>query len=48
MSAMSAPLLAVVNTFWMMRPYSSPRVFVQVSSAINSTPTSCVVESESA
>ncbi len=40
--------MAVVKTFWMTRPYSRPRVLVQVSSAINSRPTSCAVDSESA
>src|SRR6266853_4314200 len=39
-SPTTAPIFAVVNTFWTMRPYSRPRVLVQVSSAISSTPTS--------
>ena len=32
----SAPVFAVVKTFWMIWPYSRPRVLVQVSSAISS------------
>ena len=45
---MSAPVFAVVKTFWMILPYSRPRVFIHVSSAIITMPTSCAVESESA
>ena len=48
MSAMSAPVLATVKMFWTMRPYSMPRVLVQVSSAINATATTCAVDSDSA
>ena len=44
----SAPVFAVVKTFWMILPYSRPRVFVHVRSAISTMPTSCVVESDSA
>src|SRR3954469_4964161 len=44
----SAPVLAVVNTFWTIFPYSRPRVFVQVRNAIITRPTSCVVDSDSA
>ena len=47
-SPTSAPVLAVVKTFWMIFPYSRPRVFVHVRSAIITMPTSCVVDSESA
>ena len=32
----SAPVFAVVKMFWMIRPYSRPRVLVHVSSAISS------------
>ena len=32
----SAPVFAVVKTFWMILPYSRPRVLVHVSSAISS------------
>ena len=35
-SPSSAPVLAVVKTFWMILPYSRPRVLVHVSSAISS------------
>ena len=48
MSAMSAPVLATVKMFWTMRPYSMPRVLVQVSNAINATATTCAVDSDSA
>ena len=48
MSATSAPVLAVVNTFCIELPYSRPRVLVHVSSAMSSMPRSCAVESETA
>ena len=44
----SAPVLAVVKTFWMILPYWRPRVLVHVRSAISRMATICVVESESA
>ena len=47
-SASSAPVLAVVKTFWMSLPQSRPRVFVHVSSATSRMPSSCTVESETA
>ena len=47
-SPASAPVFAVVKTFWMILPYSRPRVFVHVSSAISSMPTAWVVESDNA
>jgi hypothetical protein len=47
-SPSSAPVFAVVKTFWMIFPYCSPRVLVHVSSAIITMPTSCVVDNDSA
>ena len=47
-SAASAPVFAVVKTFWTNLPYSSPRVLVHVRSAIRTQPTSCAVESDTA
>ena len=48
MSAASAPVFAVVKTFWTTLPYWRPRVLVQVSRAMSSRPTSCAVESDTA
>ena len=48
LNAASAPVFAVVKTFWMIFPYSRPRVFVHVSSAIRRMATSCAVESDRA
>ena len=48
MSKRSAPVLAVVKTFWMIFPYSRPRVLVHVNSAINRIATTCVVDSDTA
>ena len=48
MSPSSAPVFVVVNTFWMMRPYSRPRVFVQVRNGMSTMPTSCVVDNDNA
>ncbi len=44
----SAPVFASKKMFWMILPYSRPRVFVQVRSAMSRQPTSCVVDSDSA
>ena len=44
----SAATLAVVNPFCTYFPYSSPRVFVYVSSAITRIAVNCAVESERA
>jgi hypothetical protein len=48
MSAPSAAVLAVVNRFCTILPYSRPRELAHVSSAITAMPTSCAVESEMA
>ena len=48
MSAMSAPVFAVVNTFWTSLPRLNPRVFMNVSSAIIARPMNWAVESEKA
>ena len=47
-SPTTAPILAVVKTFWTILPYSRPRVLVHVSSAMSRMPTSWAVESDSA
>jgi hypothetical protein len=47
-SPTSAPVLAVVNTFCTIFPYSRPRVFVHVRSAMRPMPASCAVDSEMA
>ncbi len=46
--ASTAPVLAVVKTFWMTLPTSSPRVLVHVRNAMRRTPTNCAVESDTA
>jgi hypothetical protein len=48
MSPMTAPVFAVVKTFWMILPYWRPRVLVHVRSAIIRMPTNCVVDSDTA
>ena len=45
-NAMSAPVFAVVKTFWTSLPRLSPRVFMKVRSAIIASPRNCAVESE--
>ena len=47
-SAMSAPVFAVVKTFWTSLPSFRPRVFMNVRSAIMARPTAWAVESDSA
>ena len=44
----SAPVFAVVKTFWMIFPYSRPRVLVHDRNAMMTVATTCVVESDSA
>src|SRR5262249_59336749 len=43
-TAASAAVLAKVNVFWTILPTSSPRVLVQVKSAINAMATNCSVD----
>ena len=47
-NASSAPVFAVVKTFWISLPTSKPRVFVNVKNPMSARPTSCAVESDSA
>jgi hypothetical protein len=48
MSAIRAPVFAVVKTFWTSLPRLNPRVFMKVRSAIIASPMNCAVESEKA
>ena len=48
MSAMSAPVFAVVKTFCTILPSFRPRVFMKVRSAMSARPIAWAVESESA
>src|SRR5438552_7699101 len=47
-SPSSAPVFAVVNTFWMIRPYSTPRVLAQGKGGRSTGPTSSVADNVSA
>jgi hypothetical protein len=47
-NANSAPVFAVVKTFWISLPTSNPRVFVNVRNPISARPTNCAVESDNA